>query len=125
MAEASARPGAAGARGGGGLPAGLAGAIARPAAMVLQMDPPPQATRLDEPTTWPSSSPPATDRHWRASAGDLGPSVLPALARRRVLLGSAAVAVVAVGGGGAQPIARPHGKEPGTRRGPRRPTRRA
>src|SRR6266566_6618525 len=53
IASAFASQGAAAILGDGWLPTGLAGAIARHAAMVLQMDTPPQATRLDEPTTWP------------------------------------------------------------------------
>jgi outer membrane protein assembly factor BamB len=103
IASAFASQGAAAILGDGWLPTGLAGAIARHAAMVLQMDIPPQATRLDGPTTWPGVAGPAPETAaMRASvpgADVTGRRKTPAPGRRRFLLGSAAAGVVAVAGG--------------------------
>jgi outer membrane protein assembly factor BamB len=95
--------GAAAILGDGWLPSDLAGAIARHAATVLQMDAPPQATRVESTTTL------AGGRHGAPRATEPDP------ARRRLLLGSVAAGAVALVGGGAvfELAGRPGGKATG------------
>jgi outer membrane protein assembly factor BamB len=95
IAAAFAPRGAAALLGDGWLPAGLAGAIARHAATVLQMDAPPLATRTEQAAGRQAATAPAAARHRRQ------PDTAPVMGRRRVLLGSMAAGAVALGGGGA------------------------
>ena len=95
IAAAFAPRGAAPLLGDGWLPAGLAGAIARHAATVLQMDAPPRATRTGPAAGRQAVTAPTVGLHRRQ------PDTTPVMGRRRVLLGSMAAGAVALGGGGA------------------------